>query len=168
MFIFILIAFAYTKLETLIGRDDVDIIETFQDNYWKDSEQFTASENDFFMAAALTHYDSNPEPVEKKEYGELLMEHYGWGNSALGYEYGSHPLDNHPCSDEELGYKRSPNTVIYPVFHKAQAEVNTYKKKFKCVDNEHLRIWGDYNSAMAMQLSIKFHMCSGHEYCKTE
>ena len=29
-------------------------------------------------------------------------------------------------------------------------------------------IWGDYDSAMAMQLSVKFHMCSGHDYCKTE
>ena len=29
-------------------------------------------------------------------------------------------------------------------------------------------IWGDYDSAMAMQLAVKFHMCSGHDYCKTE
>ena len=67
------------------------------------------------MAAALTEYDSNTEIVELEEYGELVIEHHGWGNSALGYEYGYSPLPNHYCSDEELGYKQGPNTIIFPI-----------------------------------------------------
>ena len=145
----------------------MDIISSKQVQYFDDSEVF-GSKDGFFMAAALTHYDSNPEIVESPEYGELLIEHYGWGNSHLGYEYGSVPLANRYCTDEDLGYVRTDKTTIYPVFADSQGEVNTYRKKFKCIDAEHQRIWGEYDSAMAMQLAVKFHMCKGHSYCKSE
>ena len=164
----IMCGFAYTKLDTLVGRSDVSIIESFQDGYFKDRDMFSAEDHDFFIAAALTHYDSNTEIIEKEEYGELLLEWYGWGNSDLGYEYGSYDLENHYCTDEDLGYVPGPNTVIYPIYKKAIPEVNTYKKKFRCVDNKYLKIWGDYNSATAMQISAKFHMCEGKPICKTE
>ena len=38
----ILMGFAYTKMETLVGRDDVSIIESFQDNYFSDRDMFSA------------------------------------------------------------------------------------------------------------------------------
>jgi hypothetical protein len=31
------------------------------------------------VAAAITEYDSNTESVEEARYGELIIEHYGWG-----------------------------------------------------------------------------------------
>ena len=34
-----------------------------------------------------------------------------------------------------------------------------WKKKFKCIPRKDLIIWGDYNSAKAQQISIKFEMC---------
>lgn len=58
--------------------------------------------------------------------------------------------------------------MIYPVFERSKPEVKTYSKKFKCIDNEHMRVWGDYNSAMAMQIAVKFHMCEGKSICKSE
>lgn len=45
--------------------------------------------------------------------------------------------------------------------------MTTYKKKFKCIDRDELTIWGDYNSAAAQQLAIKFKFCEGHDYCET-
>ena len=59
--------------------------------------------DDFFVAAAITNYDLDTDITEKEEYGELKIEHYGWGNAELGYEYGTTVLPNHFCSDEELG-----------------------------------------------------------------
>ena len=88
--------------------------------------------------------------TEDPRYGELLIEHYGWGNAELGYSYGSHPLPNHWCSDAELGFERTEKTKIFPVYPRSLAEVDIYRKKFKCVPEESLVIWGDYNSAMAM------------------
>ena len=45
--------------------------------------------------------------------------------------------------------------------------MNNYRKKFKCIDEEDMKIWGDFNSAKAMQLQIKFQMCVGTG-CKSE
>ena len=64
----------------MLYRKDVDIIVSIQQDYFEDDEPFSAEKDGFFLAAALTHYDSNTEVIEKKEYGELLIEHYGWGN----------------------------------------------------------------------------------------
>mmetsp|Transcript_32021 Transcript_32021/g.42437 ORF Transcript_32021/g.42437 Transcript_32021/m.42437 type:complete len:171 (+) Transcript_32021:114-626(+) len=145
-----LLGFVYTKMQTLLKLKDVDIFSATQDFHFPDSEQFSATNNSFFLAAALTNYDSNRTITESKEYGELLIEHYGWGNEALGYSYGSHRLNNHICTDQELGFDRTEKTRIYPVFDRSQAEVDIYRNKFKCVDEEDMVIWGDYNSAMAM------------------
>ena len=100
------------------------------------------------MAAALTEYDSNTEFIEDPRYGELIIEHYGWGyEEFIGSK--SRVLETHPCSDAELGLKRTDSTLIYPIRESSMGEVKTWKKKFKCVDKEDFQIWGDYNSAAA-------------------
>ena len=148
--------FVYTKLLTLFLRKDVDIIESTKDFHFGDREKFTANEDDFFLAAAITRFDSNRTVTESKEFGELIIEHYGWGNEAWGYTYGSTPLKNHFCTEEELGLKPGNKTRIFPIFERSLAEVYNYQNKFKCVDNENLAIWGDFNSASAMQLAVNF------------
>ena len=47
-------------------------------------------------------------------------------------------------------------------------EVNTYKKKFKCVNSDDLNVWGDYNSAKAQQVTVRFNMCENKPICKTK
>lgn len=108
----------------------------------------------------MTKYDSNPEIIEEKRFGELVIEHYGWGNTeGLGLERKA--LDAHYCSDAELGLAPDPDNIssIYPIFESSKKEVEMWKKKFKCIPREDLIIWGDYNSAKAQQISIKFEMC---------
>ena len=50
------------------------------------------------------------------------------------------------------------------------SEVITYKNKFKCINNDDLVIWGDYNSAKTQQLAIQFKMCRSTEpgVCESE
>ena len=55
-----------------------------------------------FIAAALTKYDSETEPLDDPRYGDLVIEHYGWGYGD-GISSGSTKLENHSCSDLELG-----------------------------------------------------------------
>ena len=152
----------------MLQRKDVDIIASVQEFHFPDSERFTADNDQFFVAAALTNYDSNRAVTESKEYGELLIEQYGWGNEEYGYSYGSHPVENHFCTDADLGITRSEKTRIFPIFERSQAEVDTYRNKFKCIDPDELQIWGDYNSAQAMQYAVNFHMCQGESYCKSK
>ena len=79
--------FSITKFQTLIMMAEVDIHQATEEYGLDQTERFTA-EDGFFVAAALTAY-KDPEPVELEEYGELVIEQYGWGNEDLGYAYGS-------------------------------------------------------------------------------
>ena len=115
------------------------------ENFHDDDYKFKG-EDGLFIAAALTRYNQDTEIIEKPEYGELKIEHFGWGNSEGG-TVDQKPLDYHYCSDEELGITRTPETVVYPWQERIETEVMTYRKKFKCIDKEDTVIWGDYNSA---------------------
>ena len=42
------------------------------------TEIFTSADG-FFIAAALTVYDGNTDIIEEERYGELVVEHFGWG-----------------------------------------------------------------------------------------
>ena len=45
--------------------------------------------------------------------------------------------------------------------------MRVFRDKFRCVDREQLKIYGDYNSAVASQLVVRFKMCIG-EGCESE
>ena len=143
----IMLIFIYTKATSWYLKNDVDIMSNQIEGHFTYEDKFDTGAG-FFLAAAITEYNSDPNPVEEAQYGELIIEHYGWGYGD-GIGSGSRPLNYHTCTDEELGYVRTENTVIYPVYESSQAEVDTYRKKFKCIPNEDLVIWGDYNSAKA-------------------
>lgn len=98
------------------------------------------------MAAALTEYDSNPEVIEDARYGELVIQHFGW-DAVDDVKYWTTDLSHHQCSDEELGLTADGSSEdSYPIFGTSENEIKTFKKKFKCVREEDLLIWGDYNS----------------------
>ena len=47
------------------------------------TEKFTRDDG-FLIAAALTKYDSDPEPLYDARHGELTIEYYGWGEKEGG------------------------------------------------------------------------------------
>ena len=156
-----LVGFIYAKLLVLFRVSDISIIEVKHDYFFNDTEQFSADQNNFFFAAALTKFDKNQTITEEERYGKLTIEQYGWGNEEEGYQYGTTEVPNRYCSDKDLGYERTEDTLIHPIFNRSQEEVDNYRYKFKCIDEDKLSIWGDYNSAKAMQLAVKFQMCEG-------
>ena len=123
------------------------------------------------MAAAITEYNNVTESIEREEYGELEIEQYGWGNEDIGYNYGSHKISNHHCSDSELGLSESEHSndlnIVYPTVERQIDSVQRFKRKFKCIMPVDTMIWGDYNSEPAMQISIKFRMCEGKDICRS-
>ena len=96
----------------------------------------------------MTEYDNETDILEEERYGRLRLEHRGWGYDG---ELGSRSivLDDHYCSDEELGFVRSNDTQFFPIYSYSVEEVKTWKKKFKCFDKEDMVIWGDWNSRRA-------------------
>ena len=136
--------FCYSKVLAWYEYKDVDIMSSTMENYFDFDYRFNSTSG-LFVAAAITEFDSNTEIIEKPEMGELIIEHYGWGyENTIGST--SFNLDYHYCTDEELGIEPGPNTIMSPMYEGSLAEFNTYRKKFKCIDNEQLNIWGDYNS----------------------
>ena len=82
-------------------------------------------------------------------------------------------LEQHDCSEEELGLsphasEGDSSSFTYPIFSTSYNEVNTWKKKFRCVKKDDLEIWGDYNSAKAQQLAVKFKFCKDRDDCHSE
>ena len=71
--------FFTSKAVTLVEKSEVDIMSALVEGEIDQRDKFTATKNEFFVAAALTVYDSNTESIEDPKYGELVIEHYGWG-----------------------------------------------------------------------------------------
>ena len=104
------------------------------------------ADDGFFVAAALTAYDLNEEITEEERYGELVIEHYGWGYDG-NYIEKSVNIENHFCSEEELGLKiGGSGSILYETVEANKIDVIRYRKKFKCVAREDSVIWGNYNS----------------------
>ena len=118
-----MLGFVYTKLMILLNRKEINVVEASQDFTFADTEPFSAKEHNFFLAAALTQYDSNRTVTESKEYGEIEFTHYGWGNEDLGYAYGATHIPTHFCSEEELGLEGN-NSTFWPLNEKSMRDVN--------------------------------------------
>ena len=108
------IGFIYSKLIAINERLHVDIFTAIKENFHDNSYIYSAKDG-LFIAAALTEYNADPEPTEDAKYGELIIEHTGWGLTESN-SVEEKTLEFHYCSDEELGLMRTPETVVYPFY----------------------------------------------------
>lgn len=70
----IMLVFLYGKITVLALKKDVDVMSVTVENALDFEYKFDA-EQGFFIAAALTEYDSNTEIIEEPEvYGKLVFE----------------------------------------------------------------------------------------------
>ena len=162
VFIVITLAFFYIKCLTLYNSSHIVTTDTLAEKVIGETEKFT-SEQDFFVAAALTAYNNEAElPPDLHRYGKFEFYHIGWGNNSnenhlSGYE---NQLNSHACSAEELGLE--PGTE-FPVVEESRNEVEIWFKKFRCVDEADYVIWGNYNTAHANTFVVGFMLCEGEE-----
>ena len=130
---------------------DIDVMSAKQVSYFDSGETFSQREHNFFVAAALTEYNSDPEPTEDEKYGKIIFEHFGWGNTeASGIGAGRQTIETRSCTEEELGMTSDDETIgAYKIMDRSKKELETYKRKFKCTDRDNLIVWGDYSSEKA-------------------
>ena len=106
--------FLYPKIYAWQNRTDIDLMGADIEGAFDFNYKFDATQG-LFVAAALTEYNSNTEIIEEPEkYGELVLGHYGWGNDDE-IASSANNVDFHYCSDEELGFERTDNTLLYPI-----------------------------------------------------
>ena len=137
-----LIGFTFTKMNNLVSKTS-SLTNVLLEDYFEPDEVFKASEKKFFFAAALTPYDSSTESIEDETYGRLVFRMLDWGNVSFAYN----EIEAHYCTDEELGFKNGPETLIFPPSKNIAGSLKTWKNKFKCMDTaQNLELWGDYNT----------------------
>ncbi len=73
----IMLLYTYGRTMALIKKNEVNILGALSEDAIGHTETFTA-QNGFFVAAALTEFDSSTESIEDARYGELIIEHYVW------------------------------------------------------------------------------------------
>lgn len=159
---------AYSSAKVLAWHEPwANVTSTVTENFYDTSFQFEASEWNFFMAFALTNYDSSEEVEEDRRYGQLVFKQSGWGNG-VDISLDTRVVESHFCSDEELGITRSEKTKIYPWIDGMEKEVMTWRRKFRCATDPNIKLWGDYNSPKAQTFKVDFEKCTGKDYCKSE
>lgn len=157
-------------MEILINRRDVDVLSTQRDLFYADTFQFSYNKHGFNVAAAFTAYDSNPEWILDKKYGEIFFNHFSWGYDKEKEAYFTvrQRLTDRICSREDLGLEGDPaNHFFYPLHAASAGIVSFYQKKFLCLEPDDLFIYGDYNTAEARQFNVQLKRCRG-EGCATD
>ena len=87
------------------------------------------------LAFGITHYDSNQEPIDDLDYGEIVARYQTWG---LGQEMGSGMSDPIPikrCTPAELGLSDN-GSLFFPTNKGSYRDLSFYRKKFWCFDFE--------------------------------
>ena len=148
IFTFVIISgYAFQKTDILLNRLDTNLIGATIDNNFDSDFVFDYSRG-FNFAVALTAFNSNQEHILDPSYGELRFRAYSWGRDPVTDEsfVGEEPVPSHPCSREELGLEGEAQSRFFPTTADSASDVSFYSKKFVCIDDENLKVFGDYNS----------------------
>ena len=134
-----------------------------RDSYFGNDFEFTTKDG-LMLAFGLTAYDNNIEPIDDATYGELKAFYKTWGLPGDPHGVNWVELPTKQCTREQLGYKDydgqvNEESLFYPVHKNSEYDVNLYRKKFKCVEDQNLKILGDYNSGVTRSFVILFLKC---------
>ena len=75
---FLMITYAYQKMDILIARKDVDVLSTINDQHFTDDDIFSAK-NGFRVAVAFTTYNNDPLWELDPTYATLRFLSHEWG-----------------------------------------------------------------------------------------
>ena len=88
----ILSAYFYQKLDILINKDDQQILETHIFRALTDDDS-VSYDNGFNIAVAMTYDDNDPEPFNDPTFGQIIFNHYKWGQYKNGTRFsGKFPI----------------------------------------------------------------------------
>ena len=124
------------------------------------------------MAAAITEYDSNPNPIEDPEVGIIKMYLKKWDvydEERQGVTFEEVAL--RPCqeNDFDLGNGAS-DSLFYDTNPSSKQDLANNWRKLKCIrDPQQLSLYGNYDTELAANLIIVFELCDPKlRKCKTE
>ena len=94
---------------------------------------------------ALTGYDNVREETLDPSIAQMEFYVEEWGKDEEGQVYNyERTIDSHSCTQEELGLI-GEKSKFYPYSQlNIEQEVDRYWKKFLCIDEEEMHIYGSY------------------------
>ena len=141
---FLIIGFTIQKLEILVNYKDMKITTSVQDNHFTESDTFSGRQG-LNIAVALTSFDEDREMVSP-EYAKIQFVYDYWDLTESGdVVYSDYIIESHACSEEELGLT-GDNSKFMPIQDTSKNFVNVYKKKFQCIDQDDLEIYGNFST----------------------
>ena len=142
---------------------------SIQREFYDEEYVFDASQGLNF-AIGFTAYDEETEDILDPSYGKVMFMKFEWGkreNDELYVEQKEIP--SHVCTEEELGIK-GDNSLFFPITESQMFLVKRYRKKLRCIDQEDMRVYGDFDSAYATLMIMRLVRCDGtmEVECKSE
>ena len=102
------------------------------------------------------------------EYAKIKFEYSLWDLKESGeLVYTSQTVESHACSEEELGLT-GDNSKFFPIHETSSNYVSLYKKKFQCINQEDLEIYGNFNSKKAQLLRVRLNYCQDEVFCRNK
>ena len=106
------------------------------------------------FAVALTAYDNEQESILDETYASIVFKSYTWGEQEDGsFMTNIVDIPFHTCSRKELGLEGSTSAFM-PIAEGNLKEVSKYQRKFLCVEQDEMYLYGNYNSEKARLLTI--------------
>ena len=101
------------------------------------------------IAAAMTSYDSETEPIEDPEVGEIKFYHKIWdvANFESGTTIQFIEIPTRPCTEDDFAENNSDSSLFYPIKNSSKADMSIHWKKLKCVNrDQELLLYGRFES----------------------
>jgi len=174
--ILIIIAYGYFKAGVMLNYEDNTIQEPISEGYFGPDFEY-GTEEGWHVAFGLTAYDSSSDPTPfDKSFGELGAFLKIWGekdedgNSVPTY---FKPLATRPCETSDIDFDNTgdPSFRFFAPVPEMANDAKAFHHVLNCITDEPV-IMGDYNSAAAKQLVLRFALCDDSEedeankYCR--
>ena len=132
MVVLSILFYGFMQSIKLLSFDETDIMVSKKDAHF--DNEYVYSDNLMF-SFGLTHYDSNPEPVDDPSYGNIVPYYKSWGidSSVKGVKW--EKLETRPCTLSEFHVRNEtdPNSNFYEPHINSGGDIDFYFKKLNCL-----------------------------------
>ena len=171
----VVILYTYLKVDVLVRRKDVDVLQTVNDYKFSDVDNFTYYDG-FNVAVGFTAWDKNESWVLDPSYGDLVINSLSWGQHENGTFYINRvQLPAHNCTAYELGISRSNDELVnktqygrFLPFVSNDYDLELFRQKLICLEKKDMWLHGDFDSNTSRQINFQLRKCKDKPYCRSD
>lgn len=163
--ILIIVLYGYMKADIMLNYEDNTIQEPSTKNYF-DFDYVYKSQDGWRTAFGVTRYDSSSDARELDEtFGNIGAYLKIWGEKD---ESGNikptyfKRLETRKCTADDINFEgkgEDEDFLFFQPSEESEADANRFYNVLNCLVNDDAELQGDYNSARATQLVIRFEIC---------